>query len=370
MIRCAHATFGDALGQADPVPVSSPSSLWSVRDINPAGVDDDKTTFYERVNATVVAESLNNTLTAKAMENLLRNKHLFTFVDANGLLHQHGPTMLWLVDPATSVSIENHRLDIECATLQQFNNDVPEMVNFLKNHYKSIIENGGTYEKSSLRRHAIRALGSGPNAAFNGFVNGIKTDIKSEIGTHAKITSKQLFQASEQFYNNLVSKKEWDKVDPKDARLIALTTEIEKLKKDPSNQRSPPNNNTWGGGRGGGDRVGTVERWRTKNIGDTTVRDGVTYHWCPHHVDKEGRWNGLYYKDYKPDEHDEWKQRRISHFNSRKKKNDGGGADGADSKKKKLTLSNELKTAFASNLCVSEEDIDKIVDKANMKQEN
>jgi hypothetical protein len=36
--------------------------------------------------------------------------------------------------------------------------------------------------------------------------------------------------------------------------------------------------------------------------------------------------------------------------------------------KKKLTSANELKTAFATNLCVSEEDIDKIVAKANGKE--
>ena len=33
--------------------------------------------------------------------------------------------------------------------------------------------------------------------------------------------------------------------------------------------------------------------------------------------------------------------------------------------KKKLTIANELKTAFAMNLCVSEEDLDKIIPKVN-----
>jgi hypothetical protein len=44
-----------------------------------------------------------------------------------------------------------------------------------------------------------------------------------------------------------------------------------------------------------------------------------------------------------------------------------------DAAKKKLTIANKLKTAFASNLCVSEEDIEKIIAKVNEssdKQEN
>ena len=53
-----------------------------------------------------------------------------------------------------------------------------------------------------------------------------------------------------------------------------------------------------------------------------------------------------------------------------------GGAGGADAdnkpsdttNKKKLSIANELKMAFASNLCVSEEDIDKIIAKVNAQE--
>jgi hypothetical protein len=61
--------------------------------------------------------------------------------------------------------------------------------------------------------------------------------------------------------------------------------------------------------------------------------------------------------------HDEWRKTR------RYKKTDEKTAATTDANKKKLTIANELKTAFATNLCVSEEDIDKIIAKAN-GQEN
>jgi hypothetical protein len=44
-----------------------------------------------------------------------------------------------------------------------------------------------------------------------------------------------------------------------------------------------------------------------------------------------------------------------------KKSDDKTAAATDGSNKKKLTIANELKTAFATNLCVSEEDIEKII---------
>lgn len=51
------------------------------------------------------------------------------------------------------------------------------------------------------------------------------------------------------------------------------------------------------------------------------------------------------------------------------KKSDEKTTATTDANKKKLTITNELKTAFAANLCVSKEDIEKIIAKAN-GQEN
>jgi hypothetical protein len=76
------------------------------------------------------------------------------------------------------------------------------------------------------------------NAEFNKFIGDIERDIESGIGQHALITVKNLFSAKERFYNNLVSKKEWTSVDSKDARLLALATEIEQLNRATSKDRA------------------------------------------------------------------------------------------------------------------------------------
>jgi hypothetical protein len=115
--------------------------------------------------------------------------------------------------------------------------------------------------------------------------------------------------------------------------------------------------------RGGKELFYGVEKWCTEKNGDTIVHEGTTYTWCPHHKHPNGHYSGLYYKDHSPSTHDKWRKTR------RYKKSDEKTAAVTDgSNKKKLTIANELKTAFATNLSVSEEDIKKIIAKANAQE--
>jgi uncharacterized Zn ribbon protein len=183
VIREAHKRFGTELAPGAAIPNSSATSLWNLRDIDPANNDADKAIFYNRVNAAVVAECISNTLTPTALQNLDLKKHLFTFQDAQGNLRQDGPTMLLLlllkVDPSTNVGIENHRKAIENAKLQKHDNNVSELISHLQTNYNHIISNGGSYEHDTYRRHTISALLSRPHAAFNDFIGRINEDVKS-----------------------------------------------------------------------------------------------------------------------------------------------------------------------------------------------
>jgi hypothetical protein len=150
-------------------------------------------------------------------------------------------------------------------------------------------------------------LKSGPNAEFNKFIGDIERDIESGIGQHTLITVDNLFSASERFYNNLVSKKEWTTVDPKDARLLALATEIEQLKGNKQGQGKPSAQS-----QGSDDTTlfYGVQLWQTKFCGKTITRDGKTWNWCPHHKHPAGHYKGLYYDNHDESGHNEWKQRR------------------------------------------------------------
>jgi hypothetical protein len=118
-----------------------------------------------------------------------------------------------------------------------------------------------------------------------------------------------------------------------------------------------------------------VQLWRTKFGGKTLIRDGKTWNWCPYHKHPAGHYEGLYYDNHDESGHNEWKQRRNAQTRQGKAKMAAATSapTAGDAGKKKLTIANELKTAFASNLCVSKEDIEKIIAKVNEssdKQEN
>ena len=374
VIRAAHKRYGTPLSQADPIPAATNNALWTQRDIDPKTQVTDRDTFYDRVNGSVVAVCLTNTLTPGALANLQLSKHEFTFVDSDGNMHQDGPVMLHKllckVDPATSVSIENHRLAIENARLHQFKNNVSEAISYMNHHHTNIVENGGTYEQDTFRRHGLQCLSSGPNAKFNDFLQSIEQDIQSGIGQHSQITVHKLFTSAELFYNNLVSKNEWDKVNPKDASIMALMTDIERLKKEietkgKSNGNGKGNGgNPSGNGKGNGDDTEMfygVQKWRTVNVGPSVTRDGVEWKWCPHHKHPRGHYSGLYYSNHDESTHAEWKQRKDARSNKTAATTDKQPSEAP----KKLTIANELKNAFMTNLHVSEADIDKIIASAS-----
>ena len=94
--------------------------------------------------------------------------------------------------------------------------------------------------------------------------------------------------------------------------------------------------------------------------GKITV-DGEDWNWCPHHV-APGKFKGLYYKDHDKNTHPEWKEKRMALNESCRAKRQNGTATAATTatEPKALTISNKLRSALATNLCISEEDICKV----------
>ena len=108
----------------------------------------------------------------------------------------------------------------------------------------------------------------------------------------------------------------------------------------------------------------TLAVWRTNKVGDTLVKDGVTYHWCTHHKSEKFGYDGLYYASHDDASHAKWKQEgggnraRIFGANASEPNSRSNTQSKSD---KGLQISEALKMALCTNLCVSEEDIDKII---------
>ena len=74
--REAHKCYGNELTFGQPIPPATNRTLRNQRAIDPANNDADKPTFFNRVNGTVVAESLNNTMSAAAASGIFSLKSI------------------------------------------------------------------------------------------------------------------------------------------------------------------------------------------------------------------------------------------------------------------------------------------------------
>ena len=75
----------------------------------------------------------------------------------------------------------------------------------------------------------LNALLSGPNLKFNAFIERINYDIDSGIGLNNHMSYDDLTTAARAKYNNMVASEKYSKLDPKDAKIIALPKKVTAL---------------------------------------------------------------------------------------------------------------------------------------------
>ena len=354
--RRAHARYSTALGEHDPIP----QQPWTSRTLDPANDNADKTTFYDRVNANVVVELMKNTLTPGGWDDLMLQESKFLFQDAQGVKSYDGPCLLKVIlediDPTSSVNIEMHRQSIEGAKLHDFKGNVVEMLKTIEKHYQAIVENGHAYDSDTYRRHLMAALLSGSNSVFNTKLQTIKSDVDACYGYNADITPQALIMSSKQQYINISRRGEWNKIDPRDAQIMALTTALKDSKT--AAPAPAPSSNV--------DAKKERElyfEWRTSNKGSTATWKGRLHTWCPHHK-KAGVFDGMYYDSHTPATHETWQAAMDVKYGAKKNGKKSAQATGTAPNDKSLKISEALKNALCTNLCVSEDDLAKIIDSA------
>ena len=350
-------------------------------ELDPANSQDDKKTFYSRVDSQVVTELIKNILNDTDYSKLILKRSMFTFEDdSTGIGLIDGPCLAKLlmdrVDPNVVVGVEVLRQKLENVKLHPFKNNVDLMLMDMEENYLKILENHSTCE--SIRRYSLNALLSGPNAKFNSFIERIKDDIDSQTGLNKDMTFDQICSAAPSKYNNMEASNEYSKVDPKDATIMALTSRLETMEKANTTKAVLA---TTGGGRGGagggtgggtgggkvtknnptGEWTGNVATWRTIKKGPTaTLPDGSTVWWCPHHVHPDGLFNGTY-GWHKPEDHDTWRADHRARNGKTPRAAGAGNTNDSDASKPgsdKLAISQRLKEVLCSKLMMSDEDAD------------
>ena len=374
--REAHSRYGTAIANGNPIPTAT----WNTRTLDPANNADDKKAFYDQVHSQVVAEWVKNVLTPKDYEKLLRRKKDFAFHNASsGVEAYDGPTMLHIiftiVEPNTVVGVDTFRSKLKKLRLHQVNNDVGQACDEIERLYKAITDKGKDCE--SIQRYTLDTLKSGPNDAFNRFIARYSDDIESQTGPYKDMTYDAIIKASRVKWNNMVEKGEDKNLNPQDAKILALTTQVKELKKEmaanPSSnlaaatadQKNSDLDTTVFPGRF------PIQKWRGKKDGDTKVVNGRTYYWCPHHK-KDGCYDGLYVTTHKAEDHFTYVQGRRNGGGASNGGNGGGASNGgngggasngtqsAGGANTKLQLNEKLKSVLSTKLMLNDEDVEAI----------
>ena len=145
------------------------------------------------------------------------------------------------------------------------------------------------------------ALLTGPNATFDAFIQRMVDGIEFGTGSNHRIQPHAIVAAARTKFNNMKVNRDWSKVDPRNAQIWALTTQVNELKTSRSTALAT-------GGTSSDDVFQTddgvvlskghipgtkVARYMTKFKGDCIVINGKKNWVCKNHK-KKGKWGELY----------------------------------------------------------------------------
>ena len=336
-----------------PLPAS-----FEVQDLNNIDANnDEKTTFFKRVKSEMIAKRVENSITAASWKTLMLRKKDFTWNNTvTGEIRIDGATLLYIllttINPSTRVSVSGLKIRISKATLAAFDHNVIDMLNDMASHYARIVELGGSHEDYLL--HLFAALLTTTNEVFQQFIQAEKK--KWELGED--YLADTLIDKATTKYNNMVSDNKWTANETKDAKIMALSTQIAALEKAlvTTNDTSSTTKDT---SSGKGSNFRSIDAWRkVKNKGDECEVNGLTWWWCPKHK-IDGSYNGLYVR-HRSEDHDDWQARKDE-----RKKQKGSSSSKQNLESQKLSMSDKLKSALMTKCDLSESEINDLLTESN-----
>ena len=331
--------------------------------IDPNVSNTDKVLFYERTRRVMIAKTITGILKDVAIMTLSLNKKHWTWKDGDEE-YEDGPTMLKFLfldlDPSTTINLEKYKTLLENAKLPAYGNCIKTMLSKMQLAYDHIIENDGTHD--DFLRHVFKALSTTSNPRFKTYIQQIHDNFITDMDS---ITASELMTQSKNMYNNLVKLGEWGKADPRDAKLLALQTQLSKMKTSSSDTSNIP----VGPINPDPKKLNPARKVKTQH--ETIIFDGQQMYWCSKHVDSKGEFNGLYMPHQEKDHHI-WaaeKKKKKEAYNkanaARKaakagKDTNGGKNIKALGQKSPFKISDKLKAALCTEGQISPDQFDRI----------
>lgn len=319
-------------------------------------VDAEKKLVFERTKSHMIGMRLLQHFTQTSIDQQLNAKE-YCWMDADGTTVYDGPTILFqildVIKPSTMVGVTAEIGKLNRMHMKNNNHNVVDMLGHMSDLYDKIIQEGHSHDQYLM--NIFDALETAKNAKFLTYVGGLRT--KWETGEERYKTDDVIKKCCA-VYNNMVKLKTWDKQDPRDAQILALTTKVANMEKKEQETTKPPANARTGDDPNKGSN--TIEAWRYKKSGNTKTVDSKTWFWCTkHNKDKEtGKFKGMY-MTHKDSEHDEWAKDKAGFHKKKaaKRKRDEEQND-PDSKPSKLQLTNKMKTILTSQMDITASEAD------------
>ena len=328
--------------------------------IDPNTSNTDKVLFYERTRRVMIAKTIIGILKDAAIMTLSINKKHWTWKDGDEE-YEDGPTMLKFLfldlDPSTTINLEKYKTLLENAKLPAYGNCINTLLSKMQLAYDHIIENDGTHD--DFLRHVFKALFTTSNPRFKTYIQQIHDKYITDMDS---ITVSELMTQSKNMYNNLVKLGEWGKADPRDAKLLALQTQLSKMKTSPADSSNIP----IGPVNPDPKKLNPARKVKTQN--ESMMFDGQQMWWCSKHVHPKGEFNGLYMPHQEKDHHiwaaeKKKKKEAYNKANAARKAAKGKTTTGSDkpsAKKSPFTISDKLKAALCTAGQMSPDHFDSI----------
>ena len=313
---------------------------FAIEDFDP-DVPADVVRYQKTLKSVMLGEWMYNSLSDSAKSSLNVNRKLFEYTMQDGSTVRDGVTMILIalkrVSPNTRVGISNVKSSLSKVDPAQFKGDIGKMCVSMLKSKQDIEDMGGNHED-----FVLNVFSAAERSKSSKFVHRIRDEWESAETDVEIFSADALIEKLTTRWNNMdASDSNATKMDPPDAKIIALTTEVSTLK---TQIQSMQKGNGMGSGGGGATKSFVIEEWRkSKTLGDSVERDGKQWHWCSKHMNG----NGLYVT-HRESDHAEWEENKK---NNRRGKTDKRPTDSSSKPSggtSNLQISDRMKSALAT----------------------
>ena len=147
---------------------------------------------------------------------------------SNGNIEYNGPMMLKIIiatiNPTTRVGVSDVTLEIQNARLNKYNFDVKLLLDDMNNNYQSLLRQN--HEHPNFILDLFQALLSAKNDEFRDYIQRLKDEWEAGKDIQPEV----LMESAISKYNNMKKQNTWGRINPKDAKIVALATELRQIK--------------------------------------------------------------------------------------------------------------------------------------------